>query len=371
MRKKDVDEILASQAKRRNIVFGLVAAIIVVSIIAFAFFVMYLQGNKKQYVSYDESSKIDYKVYLKENSFFENNYLESNKQYIASLIDHINANFKYELSLEEKNVEYKYTYRIEAVLDVKEDDTNKSLYNKTYELLSPTEKKSNRKEVVVNENVSIDYNYYNDLIYKFVTTYGLSNIESVLTVNMYVSIIGYCEEFEDNQSQESVMSLSIPLTTKTVAIDLSDNLINNENLVIQCKTSTGVRYLYLVVAILFIISDICLIAFTIKYEIDTRTAETIYEKEMKKILNNYGSYIQTLGNGFDFEGYQLLKVKSFTDMLEIRDTIRQPILLKENSRKTGAYFVIPSSTKILYVYRLKVSDIKKQIKDNKGGDLKF
>ena len=42
------------------------------------------------------------------------------------------------------------------------------MYNKTYELLSPTEKKSNRKEVVVNENVSIDYNYYNDLIYKYI-----------------------------------------------------------------------------------------------------------------------------------------------------------------------------------------------------------
>lgn len=37
------------------------------------------------------------------------------------------------------------------------------------------------------------------------------------------------------------------------------------------------------------------------------------------------------------------------------------ILLKENHEKTGAYFVIPSNTKVLYVYRLKVSDIKKEI----------
>ena len=50
-------------------------------------------------------------------------------------------------------------------------------------------------------------------------------------------------------------------------------------------------------------------------------------------------------------------------MLEIRDTIRQPILMKENHDKTGAYFIIPSNSKILYVYRLKVSDIEKQIKN--------
>ena len=44
-------------------------------------------------------------------------------------------------------------------------------------------------------------------------------------------------------------------------------------------------------------------------------------------------------------------------MLEIRDTIKQPILMKENEDKTGAYFLIPSNTKILYVYRIKIGDI--------------
>ena len=31
--------------------------------------------------------------------------------------------------------------------------------------------------------------------------------------------------------------------------------------------------------------------------------------------------------------------------------------------KNGAYFVIPSNTKVLYVYRLKVSDIEKEINE--------
>ena len=53
-------------------------------------------------------------------------------------------------------------------------------------------------------------------------------------------------------------------------------------------------------------------------------------------------------------------------MLEIRDTIRHPILMKENKEKTGAYFIIPSSTKILYVYRLKVSDIEQEIQKKYG-----
>ena len=54
-------------------------------------------------------------------------------------------------------------------------------------------------------------------------------------------------------------------------------------------------------------------------------------------------------------------------MLEIRDTIRQPILMKENSEKTSAYFVIPSNTKILYVYRLKAT-IKKEAQKTEKED---
>ena len=50
-------------------------------------------------------------------------------------------------------------------------------------------------------------------------------------------------------------------------------------------------------------------------------------------------------------------------MLEIRDTINQPILMIENARKTGVYFIIPSENKILYTYGLKVVDIQKELEE--------
>ena len=48
-------------------------------------------------------------------------------------------------------------------------------------------------------------------------------------------------------------------------------------------------------------------------------------------------------NNFDFKGYQLLKLETFTDMLEIRDTIRQPILMKENHDKTVDFVNVPDA----------------------------
>jgi len=361
MKKNQVDEILINQTKRRNTVLSFISLIILVSIFAFAFFLIYANKTKIEYVKYNESSNIDYNVFLKENDFFEGNYIIKDKEYIASLIKYIEASFKYELELEKENIEYKYSYRIDANVNVVRKSNGKSIYSKTETLLDETFENTNDKSIVIKEKVNIDYNKYNDLIKKFNATYSLNDIESTLTVNMYVNVIGTCEEFSENPNKESVMTLSIPLATKTVGIDLSNNLINSTNNVMKCEKS-GSGIIFAIIGIIFSIVDIVLIVITIRYEIKTRTAEDIYEKELKKILNNYGPYIQKMNNEFKFKGFDLIKIDTFTDMLEIRDTIRQPILMKENEQRTGAYFIIPSNTKVLYVYRLNVNDIAKGIK---------
>jgi len=369
MKKNQVNAILINQTRKRNIILSATSIIIAVAIFAISLLVIYNQRNEEQFVKYNEKSNIDYKVYLNDNDFFDGNYLNSNKQYIASLIKYINANFKYELSLEEKNVEYKYSYRIEADVNVKEKGTSNSLYNTTKTILEEKENVTSLNKVTIIENVDIDYNYYNNLIKKFISVYNLNDIESTLNINMYVNVIGTCEDFEEAESQESVMSLSIPLTTKTIAIDISNNLINTENNIMLCKEVYENNIILIVLSIILMILDLIIAICLIRYIIQTRTAEDLYERELKKILNNYSSYIQKLGNDFDFKEYQLLKVDTFNDMLEIRDTIRQPILMKENQDKTGAYFVIPSNTKLLYVYRLKISDIEREIQNKKEKDL--
>jgi len=325
---------------------------------------IYAERNKIQYVSFEEDSNIDYQVYYKENAFFEDNYLNEDKQYISSLIDNINTQFNYKISLDEKDVEYKYTYRIDANVIVRDKDNKNPFYDKTETLLEEKEKVSSVSVVEINEDIKIDYNEYNNLIKRFVSIYGLENAEAYLNINMYVNVVGSCEEFLENDEKERVITLSIPLSKKTIAIEMIDNIVSDSSNVLQCNTVPENNILLLIIAISFSMTGVCLIIITIRYEVKTRTAETIYEKEMKKILNNYGSNIQIIGNEFDFSNYQLLKIEEFNDILEISDKLRQPILMKENYEKNGAYFLIPSNTNLLYVYRLKVSDIEKEINKN-------
>ena len=321
---------------------------------------IYSNRNDKIFVNFSENSNIDYKVFLRENNYFDKEYLESNKQYIASLIDYINASFDYKLSFEDKPIEYKYSYRIESVVNVTDNDTDKVFYTKKQVLLEEKEFVTIEKNINIKENININYNEYNELISNFVNTYELGESTSILNINMYVKIVGLLDENNnnDNNSKESIISLSIPLTTKTIAIDLSDNLVNSSDNILRCKVPDDNYIIFFVVGIILLFVDFILVVTLIIYINKTRSYKNIYEKKVKKILNNYGAYIQSLDNDLSFEGYQLLEIKSFDDMLEIRETIRQPILMRENKDKTGILFMIPNNAKILYVYRLRVVDIE-------------
>ena len=361
MKKNQVNSILINQAKRRSKVLAYIYVIIIVFALMCASFIMYTNFNKAQYVQYDEGSDIKYHVYYKDNEFFDEEYLSSNKQYIASLIENIKANFNYKIALDKENVDYKYNYRIEANVIVRDKDTKNLFYDKSEELLETISKETSNSEVSIDETLTIDYNSYNNKIKRLVSVYDLENSESFLNVNMYVNILGTCEDFEDNQEKEKVITLSIPLTEETMAIDFVDNTVNTVNNLMKCEDNAFSQYFFLIVGIALAITGVVLVIYIVRFELTTRTAETIYEKEMKKILNNYGSSIQMLGNDFDFDGYKLLKIDTFSDIIEISDKLSQPVLMKENKEKTGAYFIIPSNTNLLYVYRLKVSDIQKEM----------
>lgn len=347
-----------NQKQRHDVIFRFLFIIILLFITSIICLFVYINRNDKTVLKYNESSDIDYKVFLKENNFFDNDYLESNKQYIASILDYIVADFNYKLSFKDEVIEYKYLYRIESVVEVIDVDTDNFLYTNSKILLDEKEFTATEKEIIIKEKINIDYNYYNDVISNFVSVYDLEEAISTLNINMYVKIVGSFDGDGSNE-KESVISLSIPLTTKTIAIDLSNNLVNSENNILVSKASNSLYSRVLIVSVLLLLIDLILVLIMIRYIRQTRTAKNIYEGKLKKILNNYGAYIQPLNNDLSFDGYELLELNSFNDMLEIRDTIRQPILMTENKDKTGVLFMIPNNTKILYVYRLRIVDIEK------------
>lgn len=339
----------------------LIIRILIVAILIFALLYLYFNRDCEDLICYKENSYVDYKVYLENNEFYKKDYLEKDNRYIASLIKNIIANFNYELEAFEKGIDYNYSYRVEAEVNVKEVKNKESIYNFKEELLAKKQLTQNSNEnLKINEEVEIDYNYYNDIIKKFVSVYGLKDIDSTLKVSMYISIDGIYKEIKNGKNidnSEYVISLEIPLTTNTVAIEINSDIV-------KCRDEVKVgidskQYIILSLAIIASIIEVYMIIILIEYIKKTKTPKDIYKNELNKILDSYGNFIQRISNKFDMNEYNLVYLDVFDDMLKIRDTIQEPILMKEDKENNSTYFMIPGKSKIIYIYELNVNTIRK------------
>ena len=142
----------------------------------------------------------------------------------------------------------------------------------------------------------------------------------------------------------------------------ADNgLINSKDIVKFNVSDKGIGIIFLVFGILILITSLIYIVYIVIYSLKSRTAEMIYQKELKNITTNYDSYIQHISDTYDIGTSQVIKIKTFNDILEIRDTLKQPILMLENTKKNGTFFIIPATNSIIYVYALRLVDIEAKL----------
>lgn len=343
--------------KRKSIIIRYIVFIVLIFVVTAMFVVQVTkERTTQQNIVYTENSNIHYKVYLKENDFFDTRYLEEDNQYIASLIDYIEGDFRYELKTDSKtNIDYRYSYTIVAETNVTDKTNHKSLYKFDEEIIEEKEYKTNTKSnLIINEPIKVDYNRYNDIVKRFVDTYDLDNSNASVTINMYVNLLDDVNQ-NNNKTNTPAISLSIPLSTETMAIDIESNSVN-ENDITVCQNMNQGKYLF--GAVLLAIIDVILVVKLVIFIKDTKDEKAVYNMRLRKIMSNYGSYIQKLNNEFDFECYQILEIKSFEDLLQVKETINKPILMTEKSLAMETYFFIPCENNV-YIYELKAGNLRK------------
>ena len=339
---------------REKWIFAQSVIVIVVAIAVLISALVSHQLNKKYYIKYTESGSIDYDVYLKENEFYDSPYLEKNQSYVASLIDKIITNFNYEINMDAEDVNYRYSYTIKSRLEIVDDTSGVAIYNPEYELVNMQNQSQNSSSrLTVNEIVVLNYDEYNDLANRFLDAYDLNSTTSNIVVTLNVDVLSDCNAFSGSSVDTYSSELRIPLTTKTVNVKMTSSVPDAEAKMIACTRGAGSE-VFKTTAIVLGVVDALLILFLVAFIYLTRTADITYAARVKKIVSQYKSYVQKIKNLFETHGYQVVLVDTFDEMLEIRDTIQAPILMYENEDKTCTKFMIPTDSKLLYLYEIKV-----------------
>ena len=110
----EAERLRRQEYKRNRKKWILIQAIALACVFAIALtcFAVYNRMNRTYFIEYTEKGNVDYKVFLKDNAFYEDEYVGPGQSYVSSLIENVTANFVYDLVLDAENVGFDYSYKI-------------------------------------------------------------------------------------------------------------------------------------------------------------------------------------------------------------------------------------------------------------------
>lgn len=305
--------------------------------------------NKTPYYSYKAYRNIDYKVYLKENDFFEEEYLEKGKQYTTDLIDYIDIDFNYLFSGSKlMDLNYKYNINAQIIGEYESNDDAKSeIWNKKYTLLEPqTINKENTMYFDLKQNLKLDYSKYNDIANNFRNKFKLA-IDAKLVIKLNVIYDGVIKNSNQHVKGVDDIEISIPLSRTTMIITTNYKDKEFKNLYSDELKPKNMEQVY-IYSILLIITIIVFISNKNKLILNKKS---YYLKTYNKILKNYSDIIVEVSSPVNFENLEIFKIKNFDDMVDTEEELKSPILLYEKDKDKESWFIIVHD-KYAYIYIL-------------------
>lgn len=326
--------------------------------------VLVLKGSmytkEESIIGYNEVGNIDYKVFLKENNYYKEQYLGKDMQYVASIIKDIVPTFTYEMHSEEK-MEYTYNYKVSADLIISDpNDNNKVLYKRPSLLVKDTKEKVTGGSFRVDQEVSINYDEYNNYVNAFKKEYALSvNSKLVLTFN--IDVTGKSPALKEDFKKSSKLVIAIPMSEQTINIGIDTSDINNSGTLERNYMSQIKKPVALVLGIIVGLLSLALLYIVIYNFLTNRSKTDVYKATIKSILREYDRAIVSskTADTIDESKYNVIEVPRIEELLDAHDSTGKPILYNEDTENNISTFIIVSD-EILYKYRVVKKELEEQ-----------
>ena len=312
--------------------------------------------NKEEYINYTETSVLDYKVYLKENDFYQEKFLEKGMLYVASLIDHIDIDFTYNFNIDEK-VDLDFKYNIIGRLSITDSDGKNVYLTRDYTLLEDKEfKLVNKEDHTIQENIVIDYGEYNKIANSFKSTYGL---DTASKLNVYLNV----EKKSDTESIKDIakdnnMLIQIPLSQRSVSISMDYKDINRNSKLVKSSSITVKNVAFIVVSVILLLVSFYGLYNVLKLLGLLNTKKSAYDKYIAKMMRQYDRLIVKHYTCPDLSNYNVIKIREFNELLDMRDNLKVPIMFYNVTDHQKSYFYIVNNND-LYLLVLKSVDFEK------------
>ena len=332
-------------------------------IIGFNFITNSLSINSNEKLHFQEKGNVKYSVCLKDNDFFENECLDSNMSYVASLIKNISLDYNYQFSSNFDNLVNSIDYEIVAKLIIENNDTKTKYYEKEYVLVPKTTDsiKNNGTLYNLDKKVNIDYEHYNNIATNFKSQYG---VDSLSYLEVFLNTYNNVNPNYNDIPTTAQISVQIPLSQKAIEIKFNTQEINkNIDKYITSKSIVINGYLKFIFGIIFLFLSLIFLSFT--FVIIKKYTKTIskYDKFINKILKEYDRLIVETATFPDEKEHNVLIINNFNELVDVRDNLRSPIMFYNvKDHKMSLFYIINDNNLYLYIV---------DSKDINGGDKKY
>ena len=311
--------------------------------IIFLFFILSLffievsigkKEQKRKSLPYSKESSINYITYLKDNTHYDNKYLQKEFNLVANLIDYFNIDYNYSYSLGEK-IDYKLNYSIDAVLEVYDSDNDtKPVEKKTYKLLKRKTIKDHGQIIKVDIfNQKVNYETYNKIVQSWKKEISPNaNLKIVVKVNWK----GNSKILKDTIFDECITEFDIPISGKTIDIKSPSNI--SEKGVIKSKQKFGKGYIVLLISTLSLFA--AGVVYLLAYVSTMGKEKSKYDKKISRLLREFDRVItEAKGEFVMIEGENYIEVKDFMELLDVHDNINEPIIHYANNDDLNVFVI--------------------------------
>ena len=303
---------------------GLMVSLTVIGFAGYYIFTAFSsQTNKTTEADYIVSSDVDYKVYLKDNSYIPVPYLGMDQTYITKLVNDV----KSDLSFNYKNKDVapvSYTYKVTGSLSsTYRDDANNGKEAVVWteeEVLKKGSGTSIAGSIGINEKVTTDIALLDTRVKAFQEEMNIPVI-SVYKVELNVDLLFDINGEKLTKTHTAVLNIPISPTVFNVDKAVENNV---SGAISQEITADEINRVYLIIAVSLVALSLAAIISILKY--GYAEEKSSYERELEEIFKLYGERIVAVENVVRTAETEFIDLIGFEEMVELVNELNLPIL---------------------------------------------
>lgn len=326
----------------------LLIVIIVSFFIAGLFIFKAVTGATSNSLVYDEKSEVDYKVCINDtaNQYYSEKCLDSDMEYISNITDRVPVTFDYEMKFNEA-VSTKVSYYVSSSVNIYREKQGKVLNTMEEVLVERTDADVFGEEAEFSLDVDLPFKKYRNYVSNYNNQYGVNGYAEVEVI-FYV---------DNGNVIKKAATMTLPLTEQTFNVDVLEVDNAKQHLVLDSDHWAGVNTSYGAVGIVFVLFGVLGIIRLSNLVFKVMGTTSMYQRKLNKILREYDKYIVISRGDYDIDASKrLIKVASFGELLDARNTLEKPIVYVKVNNVKSEFYVEDSES--IYKYTLKEADVE-------------